>query len=1050
MESGSQNVTNYSPKEYNAISQNRAIAQSETGIMYFGNWSGLLEFDGTKWRLYQLDNKSAVNSIAIKDGKYYVGGIGELGYFTPDSLGRLTFHSLLKYLPEDKKEFSNVWNIYISNDHIYFLANNYIFIWNNQKGKFKILQSDAGFHIMFSVNGSLYVRERGKGLLRLTEDSLTLLNGSEIFANESVFVMLPFFGETDAILIVTRTMGLYKYDGNNFTPFKTEADDFIKENLTYSARAILSDGNILLGTLHGGAIIIDSSGKEIRRYNLESGIINNTVYYAFQDRAGAIWLATDNGISRIDYASPITYFDSRNNFETIPIGIIRHNEILYVASTSGVYYLHPKTSDLHKIKEINKQSWGFLEQGKDLLVGTDDGLFKVEDNKALPVRDRRSNGYQITVIKQSKINSDRIFLGTVDGLYTKLKSGNQWIDEAQILKLDDQKNSIMEEADGSLWIGTVASGIFRIVFLKDREGNTLLDTPLVEHFNESNGLQSGQISVDKINGVNYFFSLDSIFKFDASKKIFFSDTSDKIISDFYNLSNNQSVLFFGQDSLERLWLITKGRVAMGTFQKDSSYKWVTAPFNSFADEEIYGLYAEKDGKVWFCTSTGIIKYDFGKKQLGSIDYASLVRKVEIGEDSTIYFGGKVVNPVMPEITFENNSVKFWYSAASYEGRNINNFKTFLEGFDDDWSQYSTETKKEYTNLPPGKYTFKVAALNILDNESSTGTYSFEILPPWYRTWLAYSFYILIFGFGVYITDRTQRNRLIRKERLRAEYERKEEQLKHAKEIEKAYKELKDTQAQLIHSEKMASLGELTAGIAHEIKNPLNFVNNFSEISRELLDEIRTGLRNKNEEEVIELIENLKQNLEKINQHGKRADSIVKGMLLHSRGSSGEKTLTDINDLLDQYVNLAYHGMRAANKDFNITIEKNYDESIEKINVIPQDISRVFLNIINNACYAAYDKQKKAGNDFSPILKVSTKNLHRKVEVRIKDNGMGIPDKIKDKLFNPFFTTKPTGEGTGLGLSLSYDIVVKQHSGDIRFETEENKYTEFIITLPNNL
>ena len=260
-------------------------------------------------------------------------------------------------------------------------------------------------------------------------------------------------------------------------------------------------------------------------------------------------------------------------------------------------------------------------------------------------------------------------------------------------------------------------------------------------------------------------------------------------------------------------------------------------------------------------------------------------------------------------------------------------------------------------------------------------------------------------------------------------------------------DLKSTQAQLIHSEKMASLGELTAGIAHEIKNPLNFINNFSEVSNELLDEMKTELQNNKKDEALEIADDLKQNLEKINHHGKRADSIVKGMLLHSRGTSGEKTLTDINDLLDQYVNLAYHGMRATNKEFNITIEKDYDETLEKINVVPQDISRVFLNIINNACYAAYDKRKKDGDGFSPVLKVSTKNLRDKVEIRIGDNGNGIPKDILDKIFQPFFTTKPTGEGTGLGLSLSYDIVTKQHGGELKVETKEGEGTEFIIQIP---
>jgi len=262
-------------------------------------------------------------------------------------------------------------------------------------------------------------------------------------------------------------------------------------------------------------------------------------------------------------------------------------------------------------------------------------------------------------------------------------------------------------------------------------------------------------------------------------------------------------------------------------------------------------------------------------------------------------------------------------------------------------------------------------------------------------------------------------------------------------------EIVRTQQKLVTQEKLASLGTLTAGIAHEIKNPLNFVNNFTEVSRELLDDLKTELDNNNTDEVKGLIENLQQNLEKINQHGSRADSIVNGMLLHSRGTSGEKILTDINELLDQYVALAYHGLRAQNKEFNITIEKDYDRSVGKINIVPQDISRVFLNIINNACYAANHKKKSAGNSFSPVLNVSTHNLVGKVEIIIKDNGNGIPASIKEQIFNPFFTTKPAGEGTGLGLSLSYDIVTKVHCGELKFESEEGKFTEFTITLPKS-
>jgi signal transduction histidine kinase len=268
------------------------------------------------------------------------------------------------------------------------------------------------------------------------------------------------------------------------------------------------------------------------------------------------------------------------------------------------------------------------------------------------------------------------------------------------------------------------------------------------------------------------------------------------------------------------------------------------------------------------------------------------------------------------------------------------------------------------------------------------------------------------------------------------------------EIEKAYNELKATQAQLIQSEKMASLGELTAGIAHEIQNPLNFVNNFSEVNNELIEELKM----KNEKlkigdnEVNDLLNNLYQNNEKISVHGKRADSIVKGMLQHSRTSSGQKELTDINELVDEYLRLAYHGLRAKDKSFNAKFETHFDPSIGEINIVPQDFGRVLLNLINNAFYAVSEKARLGAASYQPLVVASTKRINDKVEIKVKDNGNGIPDSIKEKIFQPFFTTKPTGQGTGLGLSLSYDIV-KAHGGELKVNTKEGEESEFIIQLP---
>ena len=264
--------------------------------------------------------------------------------------------------------------------------------------------------------------------------------------------------------------------------------------------------------------------------------------------------------------------------------------------------------------------------------------------------------------------------------------------------------------------------------------------------------------------------------------------------------------------------------------------------------------------------------------------------------------------------------------------------------------------------------------------------------------------------------------------------------------ETALAELKATQTQLIQAEKMASLGELTAGIAHEIQNPLNFVNNFSEVSNELIHEMVEEVDKGNYGEAKSIADSVRQNLEKILHHGKRADSIVKGMLAHSRSSTGVKELTDINALADEYLRLAYHGLKAKDKTFNAIIKTNLDETIKGVNIIPQEIGRVILNLITNAFYAVNQKKKQSGEAFKPIVSVSTRNRQDIILICVEDNGPGIPQNVLDKIFQPFFTTKPTGQGTGLGLSLSYDIV-KAHGGELKVESREGEGAEFIIQIP---
>jgi signal transduction histidine kinase len=339
--------------------------------------------------------------------------------------------------------------------------------------------------------------------------------------------------------------------------------------------------------------------------------------------------------------------------------------------------------------------------------------------------------------------------------------------------------------------------------------------------------------------------------------------------------------------------------------------------------------------------------------------------------------------------------------------------------------------------------------------SVPATLDFEILPPWWQTWWAYLLFASLFGGLTYGIVHVRSQYLKKENRIL------EEKVFHrTSQLKKSIDDLKATQSQLIQSEKMASLGELTAGIAHEIQNPLNFVNNFSEVNSELIDEQLEEIEKGDLEEVKELAHLLKENSSKITLHGKRADAIVKGMLEHSKRGSGQKELTDLNALADDFLRMTYQSFLAKDPNFKVELQTILATDLPKISVIPQDIGKVLLNLYSNAFYACAERSRSFGTSsfdvqhskfdikYSPNVTVSTKTLGDKIEIKVSDNGPGIPDTIKSKIFQPFFTTKPTGQGTGLGLSLSYDIV-KAHGGEIKVETKEGKGTEFIVQIPNS-
>ncbi len=583
-----------------------------------------------------------------------------------------------------------------------------------------------------------------------------------------------------------------------------------------------------------------------------------------------------------------------------------------------------------------------------------------------------------------------------------------------------------------------------------------------------------------------------------------------------------------EDGLGRIWY-TKGpevfgdRTDFGFFDLSTGEViWESDAMN--LDFTLKSLVSDKSGLIWLATDDGIKSFDYDTKTLKSFGFnrglqATLFNSSlnYIGPSGKIYFLGfggiNIFDPlsiktnsnppamVLTKLLLDGKPIDYrrlsimeapiWkadkiviepdvamisidIAALHFGDIASNQIRYKLDGFDAEWRDGGTNGNATYTNLPPGDYTFQYMGSNYDGVWSDYESVEVFVLPPWYFTWWAYVIYTLAFLLIFWWIIQSQKSRVVRKEREKS----KDKELAQAKEIEKAYTDLKSTQTQLIHSEKMASLGELTAGIAHEIQNPLNFVNNFSDLNKELIEELHEAIAQNDTEEVNAILADLSDNEDKVTHHGKRAEQIVKSMLQHSRTGSGEKELTDINALCDEYLRLSYHGYRAKDKSFQSDFKLDLDPDLPKVSVVPQDIGRVLLNLINNAFQAvstdvsAVDSSKaeasaKAGNDYKPEVVVSTKYLplpessdrpskggippleggQGGVQITVSDNGSGIPDDIKDKIFQPFFTTKPTGEGTGLGLSMSYDIVTKGHGGKIEVQTKTGEWTTFSISLP---
>ncbi len=1095
------------------------IIQDTKGFIWIATEEGLNKYDGYKFTTYlhDPDNERSISDSFARtlfedsQGTLWIGTFGGLNKFNRED------ETFTRYVKDenDTTSLSSVYVIAICEDR----SGQILVGTSADGGGVNVLDRETQsftryqpipddstslsnknvFAMLVDHSGVIWAGTGGGGLNKFDQVTGTFKS----YGNH--FITCLYEDKAGTLWVGTLRDGLCIFDPitEQFTNYRKDKNDphSINDNWIYSIQEDCN-GMLWIGTKGGGINVFDKASKKFISYENDPynpySLNNNQVSSVFEDRSGVLWVGTQNG--GINYVDPfagtfITYRNIPAHDGSLSNNIVQavyedKNGVLWVGTENGLNRYDEKNDIFTCYQNDSSDSTSLSNNIINTIYETNSGVFwvgtldrlnrfdsikqKFTRFSALPDDSLSLSNNNISTIYEDSIGN--LWVGTYGNGFNRFEASTQKFTQFQgDPNAPDRSDGvhisvILEDRSRKLWIGSLYAGISLFdpvteeikFYVPDKSKPGSLSHLKVYSIYED---RSGIMWIGTAEGLNKFDRASETFTVYGIKDGLPNDVIKGILEDAQGdlwVSTNKGISEFDQD--------TK------TFKNYSYHDGL--PSISFNPGAYFK--SPKTGKMFFGSDNGLTTFfpdsietdttsppivitDFqifnksvpiavGEKNLPS--QAQDTEQPPIITDETpqpIYLKKHISELDKITLSYKENVFSFEFAALSFSAPKRNKYAYMMEGFENSWNYVGNRRIATYTNLAHGEYVFRAKGSNKDDvwNEAGVSIHIF-ITPPWWKTIWAYMLFLglilsAIYGFIKYRTYQLEK------------YNRELGQTvqKRTSELRNKNEQILRTQEQLIMQEKMASLGQMTAGIAHEIKNPLNFVTNFSLSTEEMADELKDELQ-KNKDKLNdsdysyleEIVEDIKQNSKDISKNSKRADSIVQSMMLHTRSEKAESRSVDINYLLEENVNLAYHGFRAQDIDFNVTIENNYDENIGTLKVIHQDLGRVFLNIINNACYAARQKQQTLGDDYSPILSVTTRKMDNRIEIRIRDNGLGISLEDRDKIFDPFFTTKPTGEGnTGLGLPISYDIVVQGHQGGIDVNSEPGEFTEFVIWLP---
>ena len=772
-EEGRPFIRTYAPLDVNAAGQNWAMVQDARGVIYVGSQSGVIEFDGVHWRLIETKTLATVRSLAIDEaGVIYAGAQLDFGYLTPDQNGTMIYKSLSDKVPADARGFSDVWRIWATKSGVLFQTEQAIYRWANDK--MTVIRPPSRLNRSSLVDGRLYATLPESGLNVLDGDVFKPLPGTESLGRE-VYPIIYRYDER-RLLIGTRYNGFFLYDGVALTKFATEMDDLLKTATLYKG-ITLADGTFVMATNGSGLLMMDHQGRRVMVLDRAQGLPSNAVYHVMTDREGAIWTAGERGMGRVEFPSPATAFSESDGYGG-SWTMTRFQGRLYLAAQSGVNYLKPSTtsepSRFEKVPGIGGQSWAFVEMtdpaGKTppvLAVASTDGLYEIRGTQAAPVHAPRDGTFRAAALELSRRDPSRVWIGLFDGLSSYRWVNGKWIDEGRVPGVPEQVRSVAEDDDGNLWCGTNPTGVVRLTFATPPAPGAPRPTPTITRFSEKDGLPERGVGVGRIHGTVYFtpWSVaadNTIATWDAKTQKFIKDElisglpSDKLRGSF-GLAEGPNATILANAGKGTRVLTPNGK---GSWTIDDTL------FSRFGQVPTGFVFVEPGDVAWFGYKQQFVRFDLKQAAAKTAPFRALVRRVTAGD--RVLYGGAAEIPT-PRLPASTDALRLEFAAPTYIDETATQYQSKLDGLDPDWSNWTGEAKRDFTNLSFGDYRLHVRARSVTGATGEEATYAFTILPPWYRTWWAYGGYILLLGFVGFGIDRIQRRRLIGQERRRSEF-----------------------------------------------------------------------------------------------------------------------------------------------------------------------------------------------------------------------------------------------------------------------------------------